>query len=161
MAKPRSATPALRALEAAGVHHRVHEYLHDPRATSYGLEAAAALGVPPARVFKTLLAADGTSLVVGVVPVDRTLDLKALATAVGAKRLDMATPAVAERSTGMVLGGISPLGQKRPLPTVVDASAMDHDTVLVSGGRRGLDVELSPQDLVRLTGGRLAAIAAG
>ncbi|HSO69626.1 MAG TPA: YbaK/EbsC family protein, partial [Arachnia sp.] len=99
--------------------------------------------------------------VVGVVPVDTTLDLKALATAVGVKRLAMAAPAVAERSTGMIIGGISPVGQKRPLRTAVDASAMDHDTVLVSGGRRGLDVELSPHDLVRLTGAVVAAIAAG
>ena len=161
MAKPHGATPALKALDAAGVSYRVHEYVHDPRATSFGLEAAAALGMPAARVFKTLLASDSAALVVGVVPVDTTLDLKALATAVGVKRLAMAAPAVAERSTGMIIGGISPVGQKRPLRTAVDASAMDHDTVLVSGGRRGLDVELSPHDLVRLTGAVVAAIAAG
>ena len=161
MAKPHGATPALKALDAAKVSYRVHEYVHDPRATSFGLEAAEALRVPAARVFKTLLASDGNALVVGVVPVDTTLDLKALATSIGIKRLAMAPPALAERSTGMVVGGISPIGQKRPLRTVVDASAMDHDTVLVSGGRRGLDVELSPHDLVRLTGAVVAAIAAG
>lgn len=161
MAKPHGATPALKALDAAGVKYRVHEYVHDPRATSFGLEAAEALGVPAARVFKTLLASDGAALVVGVVPVITTLDLKALATTIGIKRLAMAPPALAERSTGMIVGGISPVGQKRPLRTVVDASAMDHDTVLVSGGRRGLDVELSPHDLVRLTGAVVAAIAAG
>ncbi|MBB1512830.1 MULTISPECIES: Cys-tRNA(Pro) deacylase [unclassified Tessaracoccus] len=161
MTKPHGATPALKALDAAGVSYRVHEYVHDPRATSFGLEAATALGVPARRVFKTLLASDGAALVVGVVPVDTTLDLKALATAVGVKRLAMAAPAVAERSTGMIIGGISPLGQKRSLRTVVDASAMDHDTVLVSGGRRGLDVELSPHELVRLTGASVAVIAAG
>lgn len=161
MATPHGATPALKALDAAGVSYLVHEYVHDPRATSFGLEAAAALGIPAARVFKTLLASDGAAMVVGVVPVDTTLDLKALAASVGVKRLAMAAPAVAVRSTGMIIGGISPVGQKRPLRTVVDASAMDHDTVLVSGGRRGLDVELSPHDLVRLTGAVVAAIAAG
>ena len=161
MARPHGATPALKALDSAGVEYRVHEYEHDRRSTNYGLEAAAALGVAASRVFKTLLATDGRALVVGIVPVDRTLDLKALATQLGMKRLVMADPAVAERSTGMVVGGISPVGQKRLLPTVVDESAIGQERVLVSGGRRGLDVELSPQDLVRLTRAVVGSIAAG
>ena len=161
MARPHGATPAMKARESAGVEYRVHEYEHDRRSTSFGLEAAAALGVPASRVFKTLLASDGTALVVGIVPVDKTLDLKALATHVKVKRLVMADPAVAERSTGMVVGGISPVGQKRLLPTVIDESAMGQERVLVSGGRRGLDVELSPQDLVRLTRAVVGSIAAG
>lgn len=161
MARPHGATPAMKALDSAGVEYRVHEYEHDRRSTSFGLEAAAALGVPASRVFKTLLASDGTALVVGIVPVDKTLDLKALATHVKVKRLVMADPAVAERSTGMVVGGISPVGQKRLLPTVIDESAMGQERVLVSGGRRGLDVELSPQDLVRLTQAVVGSIAAG
>ena len=151
MAKKPSGTPALRALDAARVAYTVREYAHDPRAVSFGLEAAAALGLPPGRVFKTLLASDGRQLVVGIVPVDRTLDLKALAVALGLKKLAMADPAAAERSSGMVVGGISPIGQKRALPTVLDASAVEYDTVLVSGGRRGLDIELAPANLVRLT----------
>ncbi|MFT3886682.1 MAG: Cys-tRNA(Pro) deacylase [Arachnia sp.] len=161
MGKKQSGTPALRALDAARVPYTVHEYEHDPRAASFGREAADALGVDPARVFKTLIATDGSRLVVGIVPVDKTLDLKALASALGLKRLTMADAAAAERSSGMVVGGISPLGQRRPLPTVLDASAAAHDTILVSGGRRGLDVELAPADLVRLTSGLLQAIAAG
>ncbi|HOA26171.1 MAG TPA: Cys-tRNA(Pro) deacylase [Arachnia sp.] len=159
MAKKPSGTPALRALDAARVAYTVREYAHDPRAVSFGLEAAAALGLPPGRVFKTLLASDGRQLVVGIVPVDRTLDLKALAVALGLKKLAMADPAAAERSSGMVVGGISPIGQKRALPTVLDASAVEYDTVLVSGGRRGLDVELAPADLVRLTAATVHPIA--
>lgn len=161
MARARTGTPALKALEAAGIEHRVHTYDHDPRATSYGMEAAEALGFPAGRVFKTLLAADGKTLVVGIIPVDRMLDLKALASATGHKKLSMADPAVAERSAGMVVGGISPVGQKRPLTTVLDASALDHETILVSGGRRGLDIELTPTDLVTVTGASTAAIATG
>lgn len=161
MAKRQSGTPALRALDEAGVAHSVHGYEHDPRVASFGLEAAASLGFPPARVFKTLVAADGNRLVVGVVPVAGTLDLKRLASALGIKRLTMADPAAAERATGMVVGGISPLGQKRRLRTVVDRSAFDHETILVSGGRRGLDVELAAADLVRLTGALVADIAGG
>ncbi len=161
MARHQAGTPALRALDASGIRHTVREYEHDPRAANFGLEAAEALGVQPGRVFKTLLAADGKTLVVGVVPVDRSLDLKALAAVLGVKRLVMADPAAAERSTGMVVGGISPVGQKRALPTVVDESALLHETILVSGGRRGLDVELAPGDLVRITAALVAAIAAG
>lgn len=158
MPKRPAGTPALRALEAAAVAHTVHEYEHDPRATSFGLEAAEALGYPAERVFKTLLAGDGRDLVVGVVPVGGKLDLKALAVATGHKRLSMAEPAHAERVTGMVVGGISPIGLKRAMPTVLDESAFGFETILVSGGRRGLDVELAPDDLVRMTKAQVAAI---
>ncbi|PNE41889.1 Cys-tRNA(Pro) deacylase [Streptomyces noursei] len=154
-------TPATVALTAAGVPFTVHAYEHDPAAASYGEEAAEALGVSPDQVFKTLLAdVDGT-LTVAVVPVSGSLDLKALAAAVGGKRATMADPAAAERSTGYVLGGISPLGQRKRLRTVLDASAQGRPTVCVSAGRRGLEVELAPDDLVALTGARLAPIARG
>ena len=123
------------------------------------MEAAQSLGLDPAQVFKTLLAdVDGT-LTVAVVPVDRSLDLKGLAAAVGGKRAVMAEPATAERATGYVVGGISPLGQRRRLPTVVDVSALEWDTVLVSAGRRGLDVELAPADLVRMTAAVTAPVS--
>ncbi len=152
-------TPATRVLAEAGVPHVLRTYAHDPRSTSYGLEAAAALGVEPERVFKTLLAdVDGT-LVVGVVPVDTQLDLKLLAAAVGGKRATMAEVARAERATGYVAGGISPLGQRQTHPTVVDESALSHASILVSGGRRGLDVELQPGHLIELTVARVAPIA--
>ena len=153
-------TPATVALTRAGVAFTVHSYEHDPAAASYGLEAAAALGLPPEQVFKTLLAEVDGALAVAVVPVTGTLSLKALAGAVGGKRAAMADPAAAERVTGYVVGGISPLGQKRPLPTVVDASAAAYDAVYVSGGRRGLDLGLAPADLVRLTSARYAPLAA-
>jgi Cys-tRNA(Pro)/Cys-tRNA(Cys) deacylase len=155
------ATPAVTALERAGVVHTVHPYDHDPRAASYGLEAAEVLGVDPARVLKTLMADVDGRLVVAVVPVSGRLDLKALARASGARRAEMADPASAERATGYVVGGISPLGQRRTHDTVVDSSALDHDTVLVSAGRRGLDVELAPADLVALTSATTAPIAQG
>ncbi len=160
MASRKAGTPALQALLRAGVAHTVHEYEHDPRAESFGLEAANALGYPVERVFKTLIAADERYRAVGIVPVDVNLDLKALATALGRKKLTMADPTLAERTTGMIVGGISPIGQKRPLPTVVDSSALDHETILVSGGRRGLDVELAPSALIELTGAATAPIAA-
>ena len=153
-------TPATVALTRAGVAFTVHSYEHDPAAASYGLEAAAALGLPPEQVFKTLLAEVDGALTVAVVPVTGTLSLKALAGAVGGKRAAMADPAAAERVTGYVVGGISPLGQKRSLPTVVDASAAAYDAVYVSGGRRGLDLGLAPADLVRLTSARYAPLAA-
>ena len=141
----------------------VHEYTHDPQADSYGLEAATALGLQPHRVFKTLVAAvdrNGRSeLVIGLVPVVGQLDLKALATAVGVKRAVMAKVADAERSSGYVAGGISPLGQRRPLTTVVDESVYLHDTVFVSAGRRGLEIELAPDVLIKLTSAVVAAIA--
>lgn len=152
-------TAATTALTRAGVAHRLHAYAHDPRAASYGLEAAELLGLDPGRVFKTLLVAADSRLAVAIVPVDRQLDLKALAAAVGAKRAVLAEPADAERATGYVVGGISPIGQKRRLPTVLDATALTQDTVLVSGGRRGLDVELAPADLVAMTAASVAPIA--
>ncbi|BAJ27897.1 MULTISPECIES: Cys-tRNA(Pro) deacylase [Kitasatospora] len=161
MAKKKTAggTPATVALDTAGVPFTVHEYAHDPAAASYGAEAAEAMGVPPERVFKTLLAETDGTLAVAVVPVSGQLDLKALAAALGAKRAAMADPAAAERSTGYVLGGISPLGQRKRLRTVVDSGALAHPTVFVSAGKRGTEVELAPADLVRLTGARTAPIA--
>ncbi|MCE4944491.1 MULTISPECIES: Cys-tRNA(Pro) deacylase [Streptomyces] len=154
-------TPATVALTAAGVPFTVHAYTHDPAAASYGEEAAEALGVSPDQVFKTLLADVDGALTVAVVPVSGSLDLKALAAAVGGKRAAMADPAAAERSTGYVVGGISPLGQRKRLRTVVDASAQTRPTVCVSAGRRGLEVELAPADLAALTGARFAPIARG
>ncbi|GAA1003791.1 Cys-tRNA(Pro) deacylase [Streptomyces thermogriseus] len=151
-------TPATVALTSAGVEYRVHAYDHDPSHPSYGEEAAEAMGVSPERVFKTLIADVDGRLTVAVVPVAGSLDLKALAAAVGGKRAAMADPALAERTTGYVRGGISPLGQRRKLPTVLDASAMDHATICVSAGRRGLEVELSPKDLAALTDATLAPI---
>lgn len=152
-------TPALVALAKAGAPHTVHPYEHDPAAPSYGLEAAAALGVDPARVFKTLLAEVDDLPVVAVVPVNGSLDLKALARACGGKRARMMPVAAAERLTGYVAGGISPFGQRTTSPTVVDDSAATHASVFVSAGRRGLDVEVSPGDLVVLTRARSAPIA--
>jgi Cys-tRNA(Pro)/Cys-tRNA(Cys) deacylase len=136
----------------------LHAYDHDPAAESYGLEAAGHLGLDPATVFKTLLAEVDGQLVVGLVPVSGQLDLKRLATAVGGKRAAMADPAVAERVTGYVVGGISPLGQRRRLPTVVDESVRGRPTVYVSAGRRGLDLGLAPDDLVELLGATMAPI---
>jgi Cys-tRNA(Pro)/Cys-tRNA(Cys) deacylase len=162
MAKRREAsagTPATTALNRAGVPFDLHPYDHDPAVPSYGLEAAAALSAPLAQVFKTLLVDSGSRLGVGVVPVDRQLDLKAIATALGWKRATMAEPAAAERSTGYVVGGISPVGQKRRLPTVVDHSATGFERIYVSGGRRGLDLSLAPADLVRVTDAKVADIA--
>ena len=143
----------------AGVEHQVHRYVHDPRSTSYGWEAAEALGVEPDRIFKTLVADVDGELCVAVVPVTLQLDLKALAATLGGKRAAMADPARAERATGYVVGGISPLGQKRAHRTVVDETAELWDTLHVSGGRRGLEIELSPADLLRLTGGVPGPIA--
>ena len=157
--RPSGATAAIRALKQAGVVFVLHPYEHDPRATSYGVEAAQVLGLPEARVFKTLLADADGRLVVAIVPVSGLLDLKALARALGVRKAAMADPAAAERATGYVVGGISPLGQKRAHPTVLDASALEHETVLVSAGRRGLDVELAPAELVTLTSAKVAAIA--
>ena len=154
-----SGTPATTALTAAGVAFTSHPYNHDPAAPSFGLEAAVALGVAPSRVFKTLLVEGDGALAVGIVPVDRQLDLKALAVALGVKRVVMADPAKAERVTGYVVGGISPVAQKRLLSTVLDESAMAHPTVFVSGGRRGFDIELAPGDLLAVTSARTAPIA--
>ena len=153
-------TPAVRAAESAGIAHEVLAYEHDPNAEAYGEEAARALGVAPSAVFKTLVAkTDAGKLVVAVVPVANRLDPKALAAAVGAKRVDLAPPAEAERATGYVVGGISPLGQKRKLPTVLDASALALPAIYVSAGRRGLEIRLAPADLVRLAAAATAAIA--
>jgi Cys-tRNA(Pro)/Cys-tRNA(Cys) deacylase len=157
--KPSGGTPATVALTRAGIEFRLHEYAHDPRAESYGLEAAEALGLDPARVFKTLMVEVEGKLAVGIVPVSGTLDLKAFAAALGSKKAAMADPAAAQRRTGYVLGGISPLGQRLPSPTVLDSSALALDTLLVSGGRRGLDIELAPADLVRLTDAVTAPIS--
>jgi Cys-tRNA(Pro)/Cys-tRNA(Cys) deacylase len=157
-------TPALKAAAAAGIAVTAHEYVHDPASGNYGMEAAQALGLDPARVFKTLLVVlngEARRLAVAVVPVAGQLDLKAMARACRAKKAEMAEPAQAERATGYVVGGISPLGQKRRLPTVVDASAQAFATVFVSGGRRGLDIEIAPADLLRLCDAQLAAIGKG
>ena len=152
-------TPATVALTRAGIAFTLHPYEHDPRAASYGLEAADALGVEPDRVFKTLMASADGRLVVAVVPVSGQLDLKALARALEASKAAMADVREAERATGYVAGGISPVGQKRAHPTVVDESALLFETVFVSGGRRGLDLELAPRDLVEVTGARLADVS--
>jgi Cys-tRNA(Pro)/Cys-tRNA(Cys) deacylase len=164
-------TPATVALTRAGVAFTLHEYVHDPRAESYGLEAATVLGerlgIDPARVFKTLMATVDPStgsghrgaLTVAVVPVAGRLDLKALARACGGSRAALAEVAAAERATGYVAGGISPIGQKRRHPTVVDETALGHDSVFVSAGRRGLDLEVAPVDLVQVTGATMAAIS--
>jgi Cys-tRNA(Pro)/Cys-tRNA(Cys) deacylase len=153
-------TPATTLLDRRRVTYRAHSYAHRDGA-AYGPEAIRELGLDPARVLKTLVAqVDGTGLAVGVLPVAHTLDLKALASAVGAKRATMAEIAAAERATGYVSGGISPLGQKRRLPIVIDLGALDFDTVYCSGGRRGLEIELAPDELVRLTGATVARIAA-
>ena len=160
-------TPAIALVERSGVAHTVRAYTLPERhgrgrdeRPDYGLEAAATLGVEPARVCKTLVATiDGGRLVAAVVPVDRQLDLKALAAACGGRRAELADPSAAERATGSVVGGISPLAPRRPLPVVMDASAVAHPTILVSAGRRGLQVELAPADLVRLTSATIAPIA--
>ena len=152
-------TPASVALVRAGVAFTTHAYEHDPAATSYGVEAAQALGLPQEQVLKTLLAEVDGALVVALVPVARKLDLKALAAAVGGKKAAMADPAVAERATGYVVGGISPLGQRRSLPTVIDDSALGHAVVYVSGGKRGVDLGLAPRDLVVQTGAITAHVA--
>lgn len=152
------ATPAVRACQAAGVPVTLHTYHHDPRTTAFGDEVVAALGVDAARVFKTLVAEVDGAAVVAVLPVPERLDLKALAAAVGGKRARLADTAAAERLTGYVVGGIAPLGQRRALPTVVHSSALGHDRVLVSAGRRGLQMELAPQDLVTLTGATVAPL---
>lgn len=152
-------TPAIDLLKKAKAAHQVHSYSHDPKAASYGLEAAEKLNLEPARVFKTLLAAsEKGELLVAVVPVAGTLDLKALAQAAGVKKADMADPNAAQRATGYLLGGISPLGQKKRLRTFIDESAQQHSTIYVSAGRRGLEVELAPTLLAQLTQGSFVSI---
>ena len=152
------ATRALEVLFASGTAHQVHEYTHDP-AAPYGLEAAESLGIEPGRVLKTLVVSAGSELAVAVIPVSGELNLKAMAQALGEKKVSMAPPAVAERASGYVIGGISPLGQKRPLVTIIDQSAVSWPTVFVSGGHRGLEIELAPADLVALTSARVARLA--
>jgi Cys-tRNA(Pro)/Cys-tRNA(Cys) deacylase len=152
-------TTATAALERAGIPFTVHEYPHDPRAESYGQEASQALGVSPDRVFKTLVAEVDGMLVTGVVPVEGQLDLKALAAACGGKKAAMAQVAAAERATGYVAGGISPVGQRKRLPVVVDASALGFETVFCSAGRRGLEIELAPADLVKTASATVAEIS--
>lgn len=153
-------TPAIDLLKKAAAEFQVHSYAHDPKSPSYGLEAAEKLGLAPERVFKTLLACtDRKELLVAVVPVAGSLDLKALAQAAGARKVEMADPDQAQRATGYLLGGISPLGQKKRLRTFVDQSAGNHASIHVSAGRRGLELELSPDTLIACTGASLAAIA--
>jgi Cys-tRNA(Pro)/Cys-tRNA(Cys) deacylase len=152
-------TRATQQLARLGIGHTVHRYEHDPRHPSYGQEASEALGVPPDRVFKTLIADVDGQLTVAVVPVGGSLDLKALASAVGGKKAAMADPVQAERASGYVTGGIAPVGLRRPLPVVVDETALRHDTVFCSAGQRGLEIELAPADLVTAAGARTAPIA--
>ncbi|MFV0347589.1 MAG: Cys-tRNA(Pro) deacylase [Halodesulfovibrio sp.] len=153
-------TPAIDTAKKAKISYVVHEYHHDPDAESYGLEAAEKLNTDPARVFKTLVVSDGgKDLTVAVVPVEHQLDLKLLAKAVGAKKMAMADVKLVERTTGYVVGGVSPLGQKKRLRTVIDASAQNFETMFVSAGRRGLEIELSPADLAALTGATFAPVA--
>jgi Cys-tRNA(Pro)/Cys-tRNA(Cys) deacylase len=152
-------TTATAALERAKIPFTLHEYDHDPRSESYGREASEALGVAPGRVFKTLVAEVDGALVTGVVPVEGQLDLKALAAACGAKKAAMAEVAAAERATGYVAGGISPVGQRKRLRVVVDESALGFDTVLCSAGRRGLEIELAPADLVKAASATVAPIS--
>ena len=155
-----ASTPAVAALVAAEIEHTLHAYEHDPaNDVGYGLEAAAALGVDPEQVFKTLCAYVDGKLCVGIVPVTSKLDLKALAHVLGGKRAEMAPPADAERSSGYVVGGISPIGQRKVLPTALDEAAELFDTIYVSGGRRGLDIGLAPSDLVHITGAAVGPIA--
>jgi Cys-tRNA(Pro)/Cys-tRNA(Cys) deacylase len=157
--KSSSGTPATVALSRARVAFTLHPYEHAEESTAYGDEAAAQLGVDRHRIFKTLVADVAGRLTVAVVPVAHQLDLKALARVVGAKKAERADPAAAQRSSGFVLGGISPIGQRTALPTVLDQSALGFDTIFVSAGRRGLQVELAPMDLVAVTGARSAPIA--
>ncbi|HXW43577.1 MAG TPA: Cys-tRNA(Pro) deacylase [Streptosporangiaceae bacterium] len=151
-------TRATDVLASSGIAHTVHRYVHDPRHPSYGQEASDALGVPPERVFKTLVADVDGQLTVAVVPVAGSLDLKALAAAVGGKKAAMADPAAAERATGYVTGGITSIGLRKRLPVVVDSSALDHVTVFCSAGQRGVEIELAPADLVAAAAARVAPI---
>ena len=158
-AMPAAPTPAIAVLIRAKVAHTLHPYHHDPATTAFGDEVVAALGWPPERVFKTLVASVDGALVVGIVPVAAHLDLKALAAAAGGKKAGMAKVADAERSSGYVAGGISPLGQRKALRTVVDASANSYPTIMVSAGKRGLQVELAPADLIAQCRAAVADIA--
>lgn len=152
-------TPATAALTAAGIGFSVHEYEHDARERQFGAEAARELGLDADCVLKTLMTVVDDQLAVAIVPVSGSLDLKALAGALGGRRAEMAAPDVAQRATGYIVGGISPIGQRRRLPTVIDETVILHDRVYVSGGRRGLDLGLAPDDLIAVTGASLAPIA--
>lgn len=153
-------TPAIVLLEKKAISHTVHSYSHDPRAASYGLEAAEKLGLPAERVFKTLLTStEAGELLVAVLPVCTQLNLKALAASAKAKKIEMADPQRAQRSSGYLVGGISPLAQKKALRTFIDRSAAEHATIYISAGRRGLEVELNANDLLKLTAGQFAEIA--
>lgn len=152
-------TPAVNAAKQRGIAYQIHEYAHDPANRAYGLEAAEKLGLPPERIFKTLVVAqDASKLAVAVIPVSQQLNLKRLAKVLGCKKLSMAEKQQVERATGYVLGGVSPLGQKKPLETILDASAQSFETIFISAGRRGLEIELSPDDLVSLTRGQFAEV---
>ena len=152
-------TPGINIAKKAKITYKIHEYSHDPSSESYGAEAAEKMGVPEERVFKTLVVSlDSKDLAVGVVPVSAMLNMKLIAKAAGAKKAGMAAASEVERSTGYVLGGVSPLGQKKRLKTIIDASAESFPTIYVSAGRRGLEIELSPNDLGNLTNGTFAAI---
>ena len=155
----RGGTRATDLLTTLGIDHTIHRYSHDPRHPSYGQEASEALGVPPERVFKTLIADVDGQLTVAVVPVAGSLDLKALAAAVGGKRAAMADPVQAEKSSGYVTGGIAPVGLRKRLPVVVDEAALRYATVFCSAGQRGLEIELAPADLIAAAGAQTAAIA--
>jgi Cys-tRNA(Pro)/Cys-tRNA(Cys) deacylase len=155
----RGGTRATQRLASLGIAHTIHRYDHDPACSSYGREASEALGVPPDRMFKTLVADVDGQLTVAVVPVSGSLDSKALAAAVGGKKAAMADPALAEKASGYVTGGIAPLGLRRPLPVVVDETALRHPTVFCSAGQRGMQLELAPADLVKAAGARVAPIA--
>jgi len=154
-------TPATTMLDRAKISYRTHSYAHDSRDDSYGAEAASQLGLDPRQIFKTLIAAVDSSLVCAVVPVAARLDLKALAAAVGGRKAELAEPAKAQRATGYVLGGISPLGHRSRLPVVVDSSAGSFERIYVSAGKRGLQLELAPADLIAVAGATTAAIATG
>jgi Cys-tRNA(Pro)/Cys-tRNA(Cys) deacylase len=155
------ATPATRSLDAAAVEYRLHTYGYDPQAANIGLQAAQALGVAPARLLKTLMVLIDARPACALLPVDRELSLKKLAAALGGKQAEMMAPAQAERISGYHIGGISPLGQKKRLPVAIDASALEHTTVLLNGGQRGLQIELSPQALARVLGASTPEICAG
>jgi len=153
-------TPGINVAKKAKVSHKVHEYSHEASSESYGLEAAEKLGVSEDRVFKTLVVSlDEKELAVGVIPVSSMLSMKLIAKAAGAKKAKMAEQSAVERSTGYVLGGVSPLGQKKRLKTYLDASAKNYSSIYVSAGRRGLEIELSPNDLVKLVNGVYAEIS--
>ncbi|KGK10616.1 Cys-tRNA(Pro) deacylase [Vibrio navarrensis] len=154
-------TPAINLAKKKKIAHTIHEYQHDPRATSYGLEAAQVLGQDPKKVFKTLLFClngEAKNLAVAIIPVDQKLNLKLAAKAANAKKADMADPDIAQKITGYVVGGISPLGQKKALPTFLHSSAESQNTICVSAGKRGLEIELAPQDLLALTRGQFAEL---